>query len=122
MPNHDYRELAAVFAGRSVGCAGRAALSALAIPAQPGGHGRRSRSTSSAFLVEFHHRLLERSPLAELSTPVARLVVRRTDHFLDDTRVETISMIEHGRGVLAAAYSVVSIPSRIAGGAPGHGR
>lgn len=72
MPNHDYRELAAVFAGGALGALARAALSALAIP-DPARWPWPTFTVNvvGAFLVGyFTTRLLERLPLSSYRRPL----------------------------------------------------
>lgn len=111
MPNHDYRELAAVFAGGALGALARAALSALAIP-DPARWPWPTFTVNvvGAFLVGyFTTRLLERLPLSSYRRPLLGTGLCGGLTTFSTMQVETISMIEHGHWGLAAAYSVVSI-------------
>lgn len=111
MASHDYRELAAIFAGGALGALARAALGTLAVP-DP------ARWPWPTFIVNivgafllgyFTTRLLERLPLSSYRRPLLGTGLCGGLTTFSTMQVETVRMIEHGHWPLAAAYTVVSI-------------
>ncbi|MGD1173333.1 fluoride efflux transporter CrcB [Mycobacterium seoulense] len=110
---HDYRELAAVFAGGALGSLARAGLTMLA----PGDPARWPWPTFTvnivgAFLVGyFTTRLLERLPLSSYRRPLLGTGLCGGLTTFSTMQVETLTMVEHGHWGLAAAYTLTSIVS-----------
>jgi len=108
---HDYRELAAVFAGGGLGTLSRVALNSLIVPDPH--HWPWSTFTVNivgAFLVGyFITRLLERLPLSSYRRPLLGTGFCGGLTTFSTVQVETVKMIEHGHWGLAAGYTVTSI-------------
>src|SRR5258708_20058046 len=108
---HDYRELAAVFAGGALGTVARTGLSLL-VAADPG---RWPWSTFTvnivgAFLAGyFTTRLLERLPLSSYRRPVLGTGLCGGLTTFSTMQVETLKMLQHGHWRLAGAYPVRSL-------------
>jgi fluoride exporter len=109
--HHDYRELAAIFAGGALGALARAALNTLVV--RDPHHWPWSTFTvniAGAFLVGyFTTRLLERLPLSSYRRPLLGTGFCGGLTTFSTMQVETLKMIEHGHWGLAAGYTVVSI-------------
>ena len=108
---HDYRELAAVFAGGALGAVARAALGTLAV-ADPATWPWPTFAVNivGAFLVGyFTTRLLERLPLSSYRRPLLGTGLCGGLTTFSAMQVETLKMIEHGHWALATAYTVTSI-------------
>ncbi len=111
MADHDYRELAAVFAGGALGSLARAALSTL-IVSDPARWPWPTFIVNivGAFLVGyFTTRLLERLPLSSYRRPLLGTGLCGGLTTFSTMQVETLRMIEHGHFALAACYTAVSI-------------
>ncbi|BBX97729.1 fluoride efflux transporter CrcB [Mycobacterium lacus] len=111
MANHDYRELAAIFAGGGLGALARAALGMLAVP-DPARWPWPTFTVNivGAFLVGyFTTRLLERLPLSSYRRPLLGTGLCGGLTTFSTMQVETLKMIEHGHWALAAGYTVTSI-------------
>jgi fluoride exporter len=108
---HDYRELAAVFAGGGLGTLARVALNSLAI--RDTEHWPWSTFTVNivgAFLVGyFTTRLLERLPLSSYRRPLLGTGFCGGLTTFSTVQVETLKMIEHGHWDMAVGYTVASI-------------
>ncbi|OBG67418.1 camphor resistance protein CrcB [Mycobacterium sp. E1715] len=108
---HDYRELAAVFAGGALGSLARAALGVLAA----GDPARWPWPTFTvnivgAFLVGyFTTRLLERLPLSSYRRPLLGTGLCGGLTTFSTMQVETLRMVEHGHWALAAGYTATSV-------------
>lgn len=108
---HDYRELAAVFAGGALGSLARAALGMLAVddPARwpwP----TFTVNIVGAFLVGyFTTRLLERLPLSSYRRPLLGTGLCGGLTTFSTMQVETLKMVEHGHWALAGCYTFTSI-------------
>jgi fluoride exporter len=109
--HHDYRELAAIFAGGALGALARAALNTLVV--RDPHHWPWSTFTvniAGAFLVGyFTTRLLERLPMSSYRRPLLGTGFCGGLTTFSTMQVETLKMIEHGHWGLAAGYTVVSI-------------
>jgi CrcB protein len=108
---HDYRELAAIFAGGALGALARAALGTLAVP-DPARWPWPTFVVNivGAFLVGyFTTRLLERLPLSSYRRPLLGTGFCGGLTTFSTIQVETLKMIEHGHWGLAAGYTIVSI-------------
>jgi fluoride exporter len=108
---HDYRELAAVFAGGALGTLARAALSTLAID-DPGSWPWPTFTVNivGAFFVGyFTTRLLERLPLSSYRRPLLGTGLCGGLTTFSSMQVETLRMIEHGHWGLAVGYTLTSI-------------
>ena len=111
MATHDYRELAAIFAGGALGALARAVLGTLAVP-DPGRWPWPTFIVNivGAFLVGyFTTRLLERLPLSSYRRPLLGTGLCGGLTTFSTMQVETLKMIETGHWGLAAGYTVVSI-------------
>lgn len=111
MASHDYRELAAVFAGGALGTLARAALSTLTVP-NPASWPWPTFTVNivGAFLVGyFTTRLLERLPPSSYRRPLLGTGLCGGLTTFSTMQVETLRMIENGHWRLAATYSIVSI-------------
>jgi CrcB protein len=111
LARHDYRELAAIFAGGAIGALARAALGTLAAP-DPARWPWPTFTVNivGAFLVGyFTTRLLERLPLSSYRRPMLGTGLCGGLTTFSTMQVETVRMIEHGHWGLAVAYTVVSI-------------
>jgi fluoride exporter len=108
---HDYRELAAIFAGGALGALIRAALNTLVV--RDSGHWPWSTFTVNivgAFLVGyFTTRLLERLPLSSYRRPLLGTGFCGGLTTFSTIQVETLKMIEDGHWGLAAGYTIVNI-------------
>ena len=111
MAQHDYRELAAVFAGGSLGALARAGLSTLA-PVDPASWPWPTFTVNlvGAFLVGyFTTRLLERLPLSSYRRPLLGTGLCGGLTTFSTMQVETLRMVEHGHWGLAIGYTLASI-------------
>lgn len=111
MAQHDYRELAAVFAGRALGSLARAALSALAA-GDPASWPWPTFTVNivGAFLVGyFTTRLLERLPTSSYRRPLLGTGFCGGLTTFSTMQVETLTMLEHHYWGLAAGYTLTSI-------------
>ncbi len=111
MPNRDYRELAAVFAGGALGASARAVLNSLAA-ADPTRWPWPTFTANivGAFLVGyFTTRLLERLPVSAYRRPLLGTGLCGGLTTFSTMQVETLAMIRHGRYFLGGGYAVASI-------------
>jgi fluoride exporter len=109
--NHDFRELAAIFAGGALGALARAVLGTLAVP-DPARWPWPTFVVNivGAFLVGyFTTRLLDRLPLSSYRRPLLGTGFCGGLTTFSTVQVETVKMIEHGHWGLAAGYTIVSI-------------
>jgi CrcB protein len=108
---HDYRELAAIFAGGALGTLARATLNTLTV----GDPARWPWATFTvnivgAFLVGyFTTRLLERLPLSSYRRPMLGTGLCGGLTTFSTMQVETLNMVEHGHWGLAIGYTATSI-------------
>lgn len=110
---HDYRELAAVFAGGALGSLARAGLGTF-VPGDPARWPWPTFTVNivGAFLVGyFTTRLLERLPLSSYRRPLLGTGLCGGLTTFSTMQVETLTMVEHGHWALAAAYTLTSIVS-----------
>jgi fluoride exporter len=108
---HDYRELAAVFAGGALGALARAALGTLAVD-DPASWPWPTFAVNivGAFLVGyFTTRLLERLPVSSYRRPLLGTGLCGGLTTFSTMLVETLKMIEHRHWGLALGYTVTSI-------------
>jgi CrcB protein len=108
---HDYRELAAIFAGGALGALTRAALSTLAVD-DPASWPWPTFTVNivGAFLVGyFTTRLLERLPLSSYRRPLLGTGLCGGLTTFSTMQVETLKMLQHGHWGLALGYTVTSI-------------
>lgn len=112
MRGYDYRALAAVFVGGVVGTLARGAVAAVAPAPDP------TRWPWSTFIANilgalligyFTTRLLERLPVSSYRRPFLGTGVCGGFTTFSTMQVETLGMIEHGKYVLALAYTVSTI-------------
>ena len=111
MASHDYRELAAIFAGGALGALARAALGTFAVP-DPARWPWPTFTVNivGAFLVGyFTTRLLERLPLSSYRRPLLGTGLCGGLTTFSTMQVETLKMIEHHEYGLAAGYTAASI-------------
>lgn len=108
---HDFRELAAVFAGGALGSLARAGLGTLAVD-DPGRWPWATFTVNvvGAFLLGyFTTRLLERLPLSSYRRPLLGTGLCGGLTTFSTMQVETLKMVEHGHWALAVGYTVTSI-------------
>ncbi|OBF55427.1 camphor resistance protein CrcB [Mycobacterium sp. 852002-53434_SCH5985345] len=108
---HDYRELAAVFAGGALGSLARAGLGTLAAgdPAKWPWPTFTVNIVGAFLLGYFTTRLLERLPLSSYRRPLLGTGLCGGLTTFSTMQVETLRMIEHGHWTLAAGYTLTSI-------------
>jgi fluoride exporter len=109
--SHDYRELAAIFAGGALGSLARAALSSLTVP-DPARWPWPTFVVNivGAFLVGyFTTRLLERLPLSSYRRPLLGTGLCGGLTTFSTMQVETLKMLQSGHWALAACYTMTSI-------------
>jgi CrcB protein len=108
---HDYRELAAVFAGGALGALARAALSQLAVddPASWPWPTFTVNIVGALLVGYFTTRLLERLPLSSYRRPLLGTGLCGGLTTFSTMQVETLRMVEHGHLALAVSYTVTSI-------------
>lgn len=108
---HDYRELAAIFAGGALGTVARVTVQSLVV--RDPHHWPWSTFTVNivgAFLVGyFTTRLLERLPLSSYRRPLLGTGFCGGLTTFSTVQVETVKMLEHGHWGLAAGYTASSI-------------
>lgn len=108
---HDYRELAAVFAGGALGSLARAGLGTLAAgdPASWPWPTFTVNIVGAFLLGYFTTRLLERLPLSSYRRPLLGTGLCGGLTTFSTMQVETVRMIERGHWALAAGYTLASI-------------
>ena len=111
MARHDYRELAAVFAGGALGSLARVALSGLAVndPASWLWATFTVNIVGAFLLGYFTTRLLERLPLSSYRRPLLGTGLCGGLTTFSTMQVETVKMIEHHHYGLAAGYTCASV-------------
>ncbi len=111
MARHDYRELAAVFAGGAIGALARAALQTLVVrDPEHWPWVTFSVNIVGAFLVGyFTTRLLERLPHSSYRRPLLGTGLCGGLTTFSTMQVETLKMIEHGHWAEASIYTGGSI-------------
>ncbi len=108
---HDYRELAAIFAGGALGAVARTVLATFTV-ADPARWPWPTFTVNilGAFLVGyFTTRLLERLPVSSYRRPLLGTGLCGGLTTFSTMQVETIRMVEHGHWALAITYTVVSV-------------
>lgn len=108
---HDYRELAAVFAGGALGALARAALSSLTLddPARWPWPTFTVNIVGAFLLGCFTTRLLERLPVSSYRRPLLGTGFCGGLTTFSTMQVETLKMVERGHWGLAVAYTATSI-------------
>ncbi|MGB8390108.1 fluoride efflux transporter CrcB [Mycobacterium sp.] len=108
---HDYRELAAVFAGGGLGALARTALGTVTIrdPAHWPWHTFTVNIVGTFLVGYFTTRLLERLPLSSYRRPLLGTGFCGGLTTFSRVPTEVLKMIEHGHWVLAISYTVTSI-------------
>jgi CrcB protein len=111
VPGHDYRELAAVFAGGALGAAARAGLTTLATadPTRWPWPTFVANITGAFLLGYFTTRSLERLPLSSYRRPLLGTGLCGGLTTFSTMQVETLGMIEHQHYGLAGGYVAASI-------------
>lgn len=108
---HDYRELAAIFAGGALGALARAALSAL-VPDDPAGWPWPTFTVNivGAFMLGyFTTRLLERLPVSSYRRPLLGTGLCGGLTTFSTMQVEILAMIQHGHWGMAVGYTITSL-------------
>lgn len=112
MARYDYRALAAVFAGGTVGTLARSAVTAI-MPAPDPVHWPWSTFTANiagAFLIGYvTTRLLERLPMSSYRRPFLGTGVCGGFTTFSTMQIEILAMIKHQKYCLAMSYAVASI-------------
>src|ERR1700757_1152334 len=108
---HDFRELAAVFAGGALGVLARAALSTLAVddPARWPWPTFTVNIVGALLVGYFTPRLLERLPLSSYRRPLLGTGLCGGLTTFSTMQAETLRMLEHHYYGLAAGYTLASI-------------